>query len=127
MSRTKGEEDKEDARFREWVQTKPSCISGDFSEYVNGEGRNIAAHIRRAKHSGTSFKPLFSCVPLTDREHRLQSNSGELACLKAYLRGDDRHFFAYLCEASDEVQVAKNWFDMQAKRYLAEWERLGRP
>jgi hypothetical protein len=87
-----------DKAYREWIQRQPSCVSGQFSEYVNGEGRCIAAHIRRAGKSGIAFKAEFSCVPLTDAEHRLTHQHGEAA-----LR-------------------PKEWFDAQVKLYLAKWQ-----
>lgn len=69
-----------DAEFREWIQKQPSWHSGKFSEYVNGEGRCIAAHVRRvANGAGTSIKPEYACVPLTDAEHSLQHQDGESA------------------------------------------------
>jgi hypothetical protein len=68
-----------DEQFREWVQRQPSCVSGHFSEYVNGEGRCIAAHVRRAGESGTAFKGEYAAVPLTHDEHLLQHQKGESA------------------------------------------------
>src|SRR5262245_14745507 len=47
--------------------------------FVNGEGRCVAAHVRRASDSGTAYKAAYSCVPLTDAEHRLQHQKGESA------------------------------------------------
>ncbi len=68
-----------DDTFRAWVQRQPSAVSGDFSEYVNGEGRNIAAHVRRAGESGTGYKAEYACIPLTNDEHQLQHQKGESA------------------------------------------------
>ena len=68
-----------DKQFREWIQRQPSCISGRFSEYVNGEGRCVAAHVRRSKDSGTGYKAPYSCVPLTQIEHLRQHQHGEEA------------------------------------------------
>ncbi len=66
-----------DEQFREWVQRQPSCVSGDFSEYVEGEGRCVAAHVRRAGESGIAHKAPYACVPLTDAEHQRQHQDGE--------------------------------------------------
>lgn len=66
-----------DKQYREWIQKQPSVFSGQFSEYVNGEGRNIAAHVRRSNESGTSYKAEYSCIPLTNAEHQLQHQKGE--------------------------------------------------
>ncbi len=67
-----------DTQFREWVQRQPSAFSGQFSEYVNSEGRCIAAHVRRiADGAGTSIKPEYACIPLTDEEHKRQHQHGE--------------------------------------------------
>jgi hypothetical protein len=86
-----------DAEYRAWVQKQPSCVSGKFSEYVNGEGRCLAAHVRRSRDSGTAFKAEYSCVPLTREEHDLQHQKGETA-LKP-----------------------KEWFDLKRLQYLRRW------
>lgn len=87
-----------DKQFREWVQRQPSCISGRFSEFLeSGEGRCIAAHIRRAKDSGTGYKAEYACVPLTHDEHLLQHQKGE------------------------SVFGGKEFFDQQRLRYLKLW------
>lgn len=87
-----------DKEFREWVRRQPSCVSGRFSEYLeNGEGRCIAAHVRRAGESGIAHKGEYACVPLTHAEHLLQHQKGESA-----LGG-------------------KDFFDQQRVRYLMLW------
>jgi hypothetical protein len=68
-----------DAEFRAWIQRQPSCISGEFSEYVDGDGRCLAAHYRTAENSGTGFKPPYSCIPLTRKEHDEQHRVGQFA------------------------------------------------
>jgi len=70
-----------DKQYRQWIQTQKSVFSGDYSEWIQGEGRCIAAHVRRAGEAGTSFKPVYSCIPLTDSEHQLQHQQGESALL----------------------------------------------
>ena len=87
-----------DQEYRAWIQKHPSCISGRFSEYVNGEGRNPACHVRRAKNSGTGYKAEFSCVPLTQAEHNLQHQHGE-----TYFH-------------------PKEWWDAQVEKYRRLWE-----
>lgn len=86
-----------DEEFREWIQRQPSAYSGKFSEYVAGEGRCVAAHVRRAGESGTAIKAEYACIPLTDEEHRLQHQKGESA-----LGGPE-------------------WFDKKRARYVQEW------
>lgn len=86
-----------DRKYLEWIRRQPSCVSGQFSEYVNGEGRCVAAHVRRAANSGVAYKPRYSCVPLTDAEHRLQHQKGESAL------------------------GTKEFFDAQAAKYRALW------
>jgi hypothetical protein len=110
---TKSKEAKRDQQFREYIQRQPSCLSGHFSEHINGEGRSIAAHVRRASNSGTSAKPLFSCVPLTQSEHDLQHRQGEAACLN-------------FCKPKDMPWTsfdAKEWFNLTAQQYLQQWVR----
>lgn len=68
-----------DKQYRNWIQTQPSAYSSDFSEWIHGEGRCIAAHVRRAGEAGTGYKPPYSCIPLTDKEHQLQHQQGENA------------------------------------------------
>lgn len=87
-----------DKQFREWVQRQPSCLSGRFSEYLeDGTGRCIAAHVRRARDSGTAFKAEYSCVPLTHAEHLLQHQHGESALMP------------------------KEWWDRKRLEYLQHW------
>lgn len=121
----RGSVEKEDARFRVWIQRLPSCISGQFSEYVNGEGRNPACHVRRAATSGTGFKAPFSCVPLTHKEHTTQHTRGELACLMTHLKEKD--YLEWFYGTEDKERAAKHWFDCQAEGYRIRWEKAGRP
>ncbi len=86
-----------DDEFRAWVQRQPSAYSGEFSEYVDGEGRCIAAHVRRAGESGIGYKAPYACIPLTDKEHRQQHQHGE---------GDINN---------------PEWFDRMRARYVQEW------
>ena len=86
-----------DEEYRAWIQRQPSAFSGKFSEFVNGEGRCIAAHVRRAAESGTGYKPEFACIPLTDAEHQQQHREGEVA-----LGG-------------------REWFDSQRGKHLNMW------
>lgn len=67
-----------DKAYRKWIQTLPSAISGKFSEYVDGQGRNPACHVRRIKWgAGIGIKPDFCYIPLTQTEHLLQHWHGE--------------------------------------------------
>lgn len=98
-----------DRQYRDWLSYQPSCVSGGFNQVLNGAGRNIACHVRRASNAGTGYKPPFSAVPMTDVEHMLQHNRGEAAVLLAYGKG---HF---------TTQQAKEWFNEQARKYLERW------
>lgn len=91
-----------DDEYRAWIQRQPSAYSGLFSEYVNGEGRCIAAHVRRAGESGMGYKAGYACIPLTDAEHQQQHRDGESA-----LGG-------------------QAWFDGRRAHYVQQWahERL---
>lgn len=85
--------------FTAWIQRQPSCISGRFSEYVNGEGRCIACHVERvSRGSGKGIKSKKSLVPMDFKEHVLQHSKGETA-----LR-------------------PKEWFENKADEYYAMWE-----
>jgi hypothetical protein len=75
-SRRRTPEEIEDAEYLEWVRRQASCISGQYSEYVNGEGRCIAAHHRTAANSGIAVKPLLSALPMTNDEHLYQHRHG---------------------------------------------------
>lgn len=89
-----------DKLFIRYIQTLPSCLSGIFEEYVGGDGRSIAAHVRRASNSGTGYKPPYSCVPLTNDEHCKQHQHGE-----SYHR-------------------PKHWWDSQRDHYRQRWATL---
>lgn len=70
-----------DEEFQSWVRRQPSAVSGQFSEYVNGDGRCEFAHVRRASDSGTGYKPKYRGIPLTHAEHTLQHQKGESALM----------------------------------------------
>lgn len=101
-----------DKDFQAWVRRQPSCISGDFSEWVDGQGRNEFCHVRRvANGSGMGIKPLFSGVPMTHTEHAMQHQYGEAYLLAAYgIITDD----------------AAAWFAAQAAAYLDRWENVSK-
>lgn len=104
-----------DSEYHAWIQRQPSCVSRQFSEYVNGEGRCIAAHVRRARDAGTAFKPEYHQVPLTDEEHQIQHHLGELELL---LR-----IGVFNREASPVslVPAAKDWFYEKTFFYRQRW------
>lgn len=106
-----------DKKYRDYISTLPSCISGRFSQYLEtGEGRNIACHVRRASNSGTGYKPEFSCVPMTDEEHQYQHKSGELGVILRFGQGRSG-----IVDCS--VEGAKDWFDRKVVLYRKMWER----
>jgi len=86
-----------DEEFREFVKRQPSCISGRFSEFHDGGGFSIACHVRRSATAGIGWKPLFSCVPLVDTEH------------KNTHQHDDGYYHP------------KEWWDEKASQYLERW------
>lgn len=98
-----------DKKYLEWLSYQPSCLDGAFNQYIDGVGRNIACHVRRASNAGTGYKPPFSAVPMTDEQHKLQSFMGEYTVLKKY--GFDLN-----------PREAKEWFDNQAKIHLEKWK-----
>ena len=93
-----------DKQYRQWIQRQVSCISGRYSEWVDGEGRCEAAHVRRAGKSGTGFKAEFSCVPLTRQEHSDQHQHGE-----EYFGG--KQFFD-----KQVIKYRKMWVESRKKR-----------
>lgn len=102
-----------DEEYVEWVQKQKSCVSGRYSEYVNGVGHCEAAHVRRAAEAGTGYKPLFAVIPLTHDEHALQHQEGEARVLEVY-------------KINCQPEYAKEWFDKQRILHVQRWawERL---
>lgn len=100
-----------DQAFLDWIETLPSCLTGEYSEHLEntGEGRSIACHVRRSSAAGTALKPKFSAVPMTFRQHGLQTDKGEAACLAHYLGG------------IWTIEEAKAWFDQKAEFYRQLW------
>ena len=88
-----------DEQYQAHIRTLPSCYSGDYSEYHNGEGRCEYAHVRRAGMSGTGYKPPYMGVPLTHAEHALQHQKG----------------YGALNEGGID------WFEKQAVMYRTNW------
>jgi len=87
-----------DDEFLAYIRKFPSCLSNVYSEYVNGEGRCEAAHVRRAySGAGVAGKPPYSAIPLTNWEHAMQHQKGE------------------------GVFCPPEWYDSQVKKYLIMW------
>lgn len=104
-----------DDQFQDYVRHHKSCVSGEFQGFVAGTGKDVCiyAHVRRASNSGTGIKPVFSGVPLTDLEHKIQHNEGELALLQKH----------EILPNIASVDTAKAWFDKKAAKYRADWAR----
>lgn len=98
-----------DKQFLEWLSYQPSCLDGAFNQWIDGVGRNIACHVRRANNSGTGIKPQFSAVPMTDAQHKLQSQKGEVEVISKY--------FPELWNP----EMAKQWFDNQVENHVMWW------
>ncbi len=92
-----------DEEFRAWVRLWPSCLSGAYSEVVDGVGKCEAAHVRRAGSSGIAYKGEYCCIPLTHDEHAMQHQKGE------------------------SVFCAPEWYDNQAAKYLTMWINGNKP
>lgn len=58
-----------DNDFLAWLRTQPSALSG--------QSPTEACHYRTAKNSGIGCKPLYSAIPLTSQEHKLQHSIGQ--------------------------------------------------
>lgn len=87
-----------DADFLAWIRKWPSLLSRSYSEFVHGEGRCEASHVRRVSHgSGVAEKPPYSAVPLTHNEHALCHQKGE------------------------SVFYPPEWWEAQAISYLTMW------
>ena len=88
-----------DAEYLAWLTYQPSCLDGDFGEWHDGEGRNVACHVRSVKAgAGVGTKPPFSAVPLTDAQHRLTHQHG------------NGHFHP------------PEWWKTQAEEHLRRWK-----
>jgi hypothetical protein len=85
-----------DKRFRKWLQTLPCCVCGQFAEYVNGEGRSHAAHVRHK--SGIATKPLFQAVPLCYKHHEEQHRKGHnwFMSMEMWLKLADTYYKKWL-------------------------------
>lgn len=90
-----------DDDYKQWIQRQPSCYSEEFSEYVDGEGRSVAHHVRRADESGTGIKADYVYVPLRQREHEQLHQSGERS-----------------------LGRTPEWFDQQRIKYVETWAWL---
>ena len=98
-----------DKDFQAWVRRQPSCLSGCFSEWQDGEGRCEFAHVRRvSRGGGVGIKPPFSGVPLTHAEHAMQNQYGE----------------AYVLAANGiATEDAVTWFEAMADEYWERWRK----
>jgi len=99
-----------DEDYLKWIRTQPSAISGDY-DWSEAGGFCEACHVRRANEAGTGYKPPYSAIPLTHKEHHIQTTQGEVACL------ENSGLFAQ----KPTVEQAKEWFDTMAAKYREEW------
>jgi len=84
--------------YIQWLHRWPSCLSGAYSEWNNGQGFCEAAHVRHVSlGSGTGTKPEYCAVPLTRAEHQLTHQKG------------------------DSIFAPSEWWEQQAAIYLCRW------
>jgi hypothetical protein len=104
-----------DDEFRAWVQRQPSAWSGDYSEYVNGEGRCEAAHVSRIEYGrGVGLKPKYACIPLTHDEHMRHHAKGE-SVFDRYLDEHDSDAEHMLAESG------RQWMERMRIKYVERW------
>lgn len=117
---------REDQDYLGWLTFQPSWLDGAFSGTDDeGRQRNIACHVRRSGDSGTGgaagtgYKPLWSAVPMTFRQHNTQSSQGELACIAAYA-----NYRVYVIHYEGETmeEKAKSAFNIAARHYKNLWK-----
>lgn len=101
-----------DLEYLNWLTYQPSCLDGSWNQWDDGVGRNIACHVRRLKKgAGLAIKPPFSAVPMTDKQHRVQSGKdGELGAIKRFT-----YYYGFTQD------LAKLWFEEKANEYLEQW------
>lgn len=108
-----------DAQYNDWVSRQRSVVSGGYNEVdEKGDGRCVACHVRRASMAGTGFKPLHGCVPMTNDEHMMQHNEGEIG---AYMLWAHAHGMGY---PVTPAETAKAWFDAQLAATRRRWAEL---
>lgn len=88
--RSRGKVDDRD--FLDWLKTLPSAYSGKMP--------CDPAHYRTAANSGVGCKPLYSAIPLTREEHRLQHRIGQ---------------FNFMPRA---------WWETQVAHYVDLWKKI---
>lgn len=98
-----------DEEFRQWIQRQPSAWSGEFSEYVDGEGRCEAAHVSRIEYGrGMGHKPEYACVPLTHAEHMLHHAKGESVFDRELPNGEG-------------IERGRQWMERMRVKYVEQW------
>lgn len=94
----KAKEKGDETSYLKWLQRWPSCLTGAYSEWHEGQGFCEAAHVRHINlGSGIGIKPEFFAVPLTSAEHALTHKRG------------------------DSVFAPPEWWEEQARIYLCRW------
>lgn len=119
MSRNPGKEERNhpafeygtDAQYLEWVSYQRSVIDGGWNQ--RNPDRNIPCHVRRLYFgAGLAIKPPFSAVPMTDRQHKIQSGTnGEAKVLR--LRWPNKPLVS--------ADFARHWFEDASDQTLARW------
>lgn len=69
-----------DQEYLNWTKTQPCCVRGSLIADKAHDGDIVPAHVRRiANGAGTGIKPEYSAVPMCNKHHQLQHQSGESA------------------------------------------------
>ncbi len=107
-----------DESYLEYLRAQPCIVCGETTvNYETDEPAGDPCHVRRASNSGTGYKPQYFAVPMCHTHHQLQHTQGEVACYAAAGHRPDQL-------PRTGIDAAKEWFDKQAARHLADWAWL---
>jgi len=103
--------------FEDFVRTQPSIVSRAYQDWQ--QKLCLCCHVRRANNSGTSYRPGYHAVPMTDAEHKRQhGQEGTIA-----EQGELGVFLSsgLIAPAQRTLEWAKVWFDRHAERIRQKW------
>lgn len=104
-------------KYLDWLSRWPSALSDTYGSYIDGEGRNDPAHVRRvSKGAGIAEKPEFFAIPLTHEEHFKTHQHGEEIFNPASWY--ERKAIEYLCHYVNGLEPPEDLKSKQWKKVI---------
>src|SRR5258707_4677139 len=113
-----------DKLHREFIQKQRSCLTNEFSEWIQdrGEWCNLLATYAGLESLVSASRRSMPACRLPQRSMNTMHQHGGLACLRKYT--PDAELICRLDAAApmEAERIAKEWFDEQGVKYRRLWQ-----